>query len=74
LVPIRSRLAVTTAEAALDAAIAGLGVTRVLSYQAAAAKNSNLLRMILEAFEPAAMPVSLVYDRQGTLPLKLGVF
>ncbi|WP_431299089.1 LysR family transcriptional regulator [Tabrizicola sp. BL-A-41-H6] len=74
VVAIRSRLAVTTAEAAIDAAVAGLGVTRVLSYQAAAAKNSNLLRTILEPFEPAAMPVSLVYDGQGTLPLKLRAF
>jgi DNA-binding transcriptional LysR family regulator len=34
-VRVRSRLAVNTAEAAIDAAIAGLGITRVLSYQAA---------------------------------------
>ena len=73
-VVIRSRLAVTTAEAAIDAAVAGLGVTRVLSYQAAVATNSNLLRTILEPFEPAAMPVSLVYDGRGTLPLKLRAF
>ena len=31
---IRARLAVNTAEAAIDAALGGLGVTRVLSYQA----------------------------------------
>ena len=34
-VPIHSRLIVNTAEAAIDAAIAGIGVTRVLSYQIA---------------------------------------
>ena len=34
--PVRSRLAVNTAEAAIDGAAAGLGVTRVLSYQVAA--------------------------------------
>jgi DNA-binding transcriptional LysR family regulator len=74
VVTIRSRLAVNTAEAAIDAAIAGHGVTRVLSYQIAAARNSELLRTILEPFEAAAMPVSLVYDGQGTLPLKLRAF
>ena len=74
VVALRSRLAVTTAEAAIDAAIAGLGITRVLSYQAAAAKNSNLLKTILEPFKPAAVPVSLVYDGQGALPLKLRAF
>src|SRR6185295_11179820 len=43
LAAIRSRLAVTTAEAAIDAAIAGIGITRVLSYQAAAAIKSGKL-------------------------------
>jgi DNA-binding transcriptional LysR family regulator len=33
-VPLRVRLAVNTAEAAIDAAVAGVGVTRVFSYQA----------------------------------------
>jgi DNA-binding transcriptional LysR family regulator len=74
VVAIRSRLAVSTAEAAIDAAIAGLGVTRILSYQAAAARSSDLVRSILEQFEPAAIPVSLVYDGQGALPLKLRAF
>ncbi len=35
-IAVRSRLSVSTAEAAIDAACAGLGITRVLSYQAAA--------------------------------------
>ena len=74
VVTIRSRLAVNTAEVAIDAAIAGLGVTRVLSYQIAAARSSDGVRAILESFEPAAMPVSLVYDGQGVLPLKLRAF
>jgi DNA-binding transcriptional LysR family regulator len=34
-VPVRARLSVNTAEAAIDAAAAGVGVTRVLSYQVA---------------------------------------
>lgn len=73
-VTIRSRLAVTTAEAAIDAASAGLGVTRVLSYQIAAARDAGQLETILEPFEPPAVPVSLVYDGQGALPLKLRAF
>ena len=73
-VPIRSRLSVNTAEAAIDAAVAGLGLTRVLSYQIAAERERGLLRAVLEAFEPPAVPVSLVYDGQGELPLKLRAF
>lgn len=73
-ISIRSRLSVNTAEAAIDAAMAGLGVTRVLSYQIAAGRERGLLRAVLETFEPPAVPVSLVYDGQGELPLKLRAF
>lgn len=73
-VPIRSRLAVNTAEAAIDASVAGLGLTRILSYQIAAAHHAGLLVTALEPFEPAAAPVNVVFDGQGTLPLKLRAF
>lgn len=70
-VPIRSRLAVNTAEAAVDAAVAGLGITRVLSYQAARAEMAGLLVPLLQDFEPPPAPVHLVYPAQGLVPLKL---
>lgn len=73
-VQVRSRLAVNTAEAAIDAAIAGLGLTRVLSYQIAAAQSSGQLQTVLQPFEPAAVPVSLLFDGQSALPLKLRAF
>jgi DNA-binding transcriptional LysR family regulator len=73
-VPIRSRLIVNTAEAAIDAAIAGLGVTRVLSYQIANALRDGALKMALREFEPAPVPVSLVYAGGRLLPLKLRAF
>lgn len=74
MVPIRSRLTVNTAEAAVDAAIAGIGVTRVLSYQIAAAVKAKALVTILRDFEPAPAPVSLIYSAQSLLPLKLRAF
>ncbi len=73
-IPIRSRLVVNMAESAIDAAIAGVGITRVLSYQVASATQSGTLDLVLEAFEPPAAPVSLVYASQGLLPLKLRAF
>ncbi|MGH6806048.1 MAG: LysR family transcriptional regulator [Ensifer adhaerens] len=72
--PIRSRLAVNTAEAAVDAAVAGLGLTRVLSYQAARAVADGLLVPLLEPFEHPALPVQLVYLPQGHVPMKLRAF
>ena len=72
--PARPRLVVNTAEAAVDAAIAGLGVTRVLSYQADAALRAKQLRLLLRAFEPAPVPVHLVYDGQQRVTSKLRAF
>jgi DNA-binding transcriptional LysR family regulator len=66
-IAVRPRLTVNTAEAAIDAAKAGLGITRVLSYQAAAAMGKGSLRLILQAFEPAEAPVSLLH-REDRLP------
>ena len=71
---VHSRLVVNTAEAAIDAAIAGLGVTRVLSYQVAAAVKAGVLNIVLEEVEPLPSPVSLVYSGQRRLPLKLRAF
>lgn len=70
----RTRLAVNTAEAALDAAIAGVGVTRVLSYQAAAAIAAGSLEVLLTKHEPAALPVHLLHTSRMHLPLKLRAF
>jgi DNA-binding transcriptional LysR family regulator len=73
-VAVHSRLVVNTAEAAIDAAIAGIGVTRVLSYQIAAALLAGTLGLVLEDFEPEPWPVSLVYTGGRFLPLKLRAF
>jgi DNA-binding transcriptional LysR family regulator len=73
-VKLRSRLVVSTAEAAVDAAVAGIGLTRVLSYQVAAAEAAGALVRVLRRFEPAAVPVSLVHSGQARLPLKLRAF
>ena len=73
-VAIRSRLYVNTAEAAVDAAVAGLGLTRVLSYQSANAVRASALALALEDFELTPWPVSLVYPAQRLLPLKLRAF
>lgn len=73
-VALRSRLIVNTAEAAIDAAIAGLGITRVLSYQVADALREGSLALALEAYEAAPSPVSLVHAGGQLLPLKLRAF
>jgi DNA-binding transcriptional LysR family regulator len=73
-VVVHSRLVVNTAEAAIDAAIAGLGITRVLSYQVANAVAAGTLATVLQEFEPSPWPVSLVFGGQRPLPQKLRAF
>ena len=73
-VAIKSRLVVNTAEAAIDAAVAGVGVTRVLSYQIAEALRARTLKILLGDFEPEPSPVNLVYAGQGLLPIKTRAF
>ncbi|MBV7408788.1 LysR family transcriptional regulator [Maritimibacter sp. DP1N21-5] len=70
----RLRLTVNTAEAAIDAAIAGVGMTRVLSYQIAKAVRAGRLVTVLDDHAPDPLPVSLVYRGQEMLPRKLRAF
>jgi len=73
-VPVRTRLSVTTADAAIRAAEAGTGITRLLSYQVADALREGRLVRVLAAHEPPPVPVSLLYSRQGRLPMKTRSF
>jgi DNA-binding transcriptional LysR family regulator len=73
-VRLRSRLVVNTAEAAVDAALAGLGITRLLSYQIAAAEAARKLTRLLHEFESVPTPIHLVHAGHSLLPLKLRTF
>lgn len=73
-VPIRARLAVTTAEAAVWAAIQAVGITRVMHYQCAGPAREGLLRIILAKYELEPRPVHLVHAERGALPSKMRVF
>jgi len=65
---------VTAAEAAIDAALAGVGITRVLSYMIEDVRRAGALEIVLEAFEPAPWPVNVVHAGQEPLPLNLRAF
>ena len=58
---VRPRLRVTTNDAALEAAIAGFGITRLMYYQAAAALAAGSLVTVLEHFEPPALPIHIIH-------------
>lgn len=73
-VPVHSRLAVNTVDAAIAAATLDAGVIRVLSYQVMDALRGDRLRIVLAPFEAAPLPVSLLHKGQAPLPLKLRAF
>jgi DNA-binding transcriptional LysR family regulator len=60
-IDLSPRLDVNMAEAALDAARAGLGVTRVLSYQAVEQIRSGELKPLLPVYEGEQLPVHIMY-------------
>lgn len=59
-VGVRARLVVDSGQAAIDAAVAGLGIARLLSYQVQSLVAAKRLKTILEPFEPPALPIQLV--------------
>jgi DNA-binding transcriptional LysR family regulator len=70
----RPRLAVNTTEAAIQAALAGFGIVRLLSYQVEKELRSGQLQILLPDFAPEPLPVSLVYPEAELLPLKVRCF
>ncbi|TCO82368.1 DNA-binding transcriptional LysR family regulator [Plasticicumulans lactativorans] len=73
-IPIVPRLSVTTTDAAAQAAIRGVGVTRLLYYQVADAVGAGALRIILDAYEPTPAPIHLIHAARGRMPLKMRRF
>jgi DNA-binding transcriptional LysR family regulator len=63
-VRVKPRLTVTTNDAAIEAALQGFGITRLLSYQVAPQLASGQLKIILSEFEPAPMPIHVLH-REG---------
>jgi DNA-binding transcriptional LysR family regulator len=72
--PVRTRLSTTSADSAISAAHAGLGLVQTTSYQAEPGVREGRLELVLRAYECAPTPVSLVYARQRLLPSKVRAF
>jgi DNA-binding transcriptional LysR family regulator len=61
---IEPRLAITSNDAVISAALSGFGIARLLSYQVAAEVASGRLRVLLPHYEPPQLPVHIVH-REG---------
>ncbi|MEH6824752.1 MAG: LysR family transcriptional regulator [Motiliproteus sp.] len=73
-VRVKPRLTTTTNDAAIEAAIAGTGITRVLSYQVASQLADGSLKIVLSEFEPAPLPVHIVHRESRYASAKVRAF
>ncbi len=69
---ISPRLTVTTNDAAVEAAVSGFGVARLLSYQVAEAVRNGQLQVLMPEFELPAQPVHIVHrqSRYGSTKVR----
>jgi DNA-binding transcriptional LysR family regulator len=63
-VRIKPRLSVTSNDSAIEAAVRGLGITRVMSYQVAPELESGKLKILLSEYEAAPVPIHILH-REG---------
>lgn len=71
---LQPRLRTTTNDSATTAAIAGMGITRLLSYQVAEYVRSGVLRIVLQDFETAPLPVHVVHHEGRRATQKVRAF
>jgi DNA-binding transcriptional LysR family regulator len=68
------RLITNSADAAIQYAEQGGGLTRVLAYQAADGIKAGRLKIVLEKFEEPPLPIHLVYPTSRLLSAKVRTF
>lgn len=58
----KSRLSTNTNDAAMEAALQGFGITRLLSYQVGTHLASGALQTVLTAWEPDPLPIHILHS------------
>ena len=71
---VAPRFTTNSADAAIQYAEQGGGLTRVLAYQAAEAIKHGRLKIVLAKFEPPALPIHIVYPTSRLLSAKVRAF
>jgi DNA-binding transcriptional LysR family regulator len=73
-VRIRPRMVVDLGSAAVSAAVDGVGIIQLLSYQAAPEVDDGRLQPVLTSFEPEPTPVSLLHVERRSTSGKIRAF
>jgi len=70
----RATLLVNNSEVGIDAAVAGAGITRALSYMVASHVQAGRLRVILDDYEAEPIPIHVVYREGRRAPARVRAF
>ena len=70
----RVRFVANTADVAIAAALAGEGITRVLSYMVEPEVRAGRLRVLLPRFAPPSVPIHVVHAEGRRPPAKVRAF
>ncbi|MGJ5205832.1 LysR family transcriptional regulator [Bradyrhizobium sp. HKCCYLR20261] len=73
-ITLSPRLMTNNADAAIQYAEAGGGVTRVLAYQAAEGLRTGRLKRVLAKYEPPPLPIHIVFPSSRLLSAKVRAF
>jgi len=73
-IPVTSVLTSNEIDSALNACISGLGLGMFLSYMVAPYRISGEVRYVLEQFEPAPIPIQIIYPYAKLLSSRLRAF
>jgi DNA-binding transcriptional LysR family regulator len=73
-VKLQPRMTTTTNDSAREAALAGFGLTRLLSYQVAEQLRDGTLVAVLQALEPVPLPVHVVHHEGRHAAQKVRAF
>ncbi len=74
IVRVKPRLTVTSNDAAIEAAVEGLGITRLISYQIAPELQSGRLKIILSEYEYPALPIHVLHREGRNASTKVRAF
>jgi DNA-binding transcriptional LysR family regulator len=73
-VRLRARMATTTNDSAVAAAVSGFGITRLMSYQVAEHLRAGRLVTLLQGYGGPALPVHLVHREGRNAPQRVRAF
>jgi DNA-binding transcriptional LysR family regulator len=73
-VKVKPRLNVSDNDSAVEAAVNGLGITRLLSYQIAPQLKADTLKIILSEYEPKPVPVHIMHSEGRHTSAKIRTF